>query len=192
MATDLNHPSIPAETQSTPRHILLVDDDFMMLNILLQHLVHRGYKVTAVQGCLEAIEQLLSEEKVDAMVLDYLMPDGNGTELLRYMADHEELQRPPVIFSSSILNRTNPTWKNFQTHLPEVARSLIRGFVSKPFTLQEMEYAIAMAVKPESAAPAAPLVSSGDYQTQATPGGLQITPLAEENNNEEIEWDAPE
>jgi CheY-like chemotaxis protein len=125
-----------------PRHILLVDDDALILEVLKTHFEHEGYRVSLADNCREAMEKLRLIEPVDLVVLDYLMPEGLGTDLLESIAEDRSLQRPRVIVSSSLLQSAETAWETRLKRLPAISQSLIRGYVHKPYTLERMDNTI--------------------------------------------------
>ena len=77
--------------------------------------------------------------KVDVMVLDYLMPDGHGVDLLQTMARESALQKPRIIMCSSLIDPANPAWKALCSRLPFGLQELIQGYVGKPYTFEEID-----------------------------------------------------
>ena len=120
-------------------HVLLVDDDLMISSALKEFLEILGYRVSTAGDCQEAVSILEKGEKVDVMFLDYLMPSGTGTDLLRVIGDNEALQRPPVIMSSSIIDPSNPDWRELYERLPQISQKLIHGYAQKPYTFENIE-----------------------------------------------------
>jgi CheY-like chemotaxis protein len=69
----------PAPTPA-PRLVLCVDDELVGLNARRSLLEHAGYKVlTALNGHDGLL--LFEHEPIDAVVLDYFMPDLRGVEV---------------------------------------------------------------------------------------------------------------
>lgn len=62
--------------------ILLVDDNPGLLETLTDIIAAAGYEVTACPSCVEARE-LVQTGNWDAVILDIVLPEGNGIELLR-------------------------------------------------------------------------------------------------------------
>jgi DNA-binding response OmpR family regulator len=147
----------------TPYHILLVDDDVLASEALKEHLEGKGYSVTLAEGCQQAREILRGSTKVDLMVLDYMMPDGLGTDLLQSMAGEQSLQRPQVIMSSSWIDSNNPAWDALRKRLPAVSQSLIQAYMSKPFTFENMDTVVGLIVDASANPPHSNVVSSGDF-----------------------------
>jgi len=67
---------------SNPPRVLLVEDEAKTRESIAEGLVLEGWKVTAVGGG-EAALQLLSRETFDVLVLDWMLPDRDGIEVLR-------------------------------------------------------------------------------------------------------------
>ncbi len=63
-------------------HILVVDDDPEIRDLLWQYLGKNGYRVTAV-GDGTAMWQALEQTRIDLIVLDVMLPGKDGLELCR-------------------------------------------------------------------------------------------------------------
>jgi two-component system, OmpR family, phosphate regulon response regulator OmpR len=68
-------------TDSMP-FILLVDDDLRLRTLLQTYLRREGFDV-ALAGTARQMEQMLREKPVELMVLDIMLPDGNGLDICR-------------------------------------------------------------------------------------------------------------
>jgi CheY-like chemotaxis protein len=126
----------------TKPHILIVDDDELIVDALTTYLEFTGCRVTSAGGCRGAMEQLRKPGKVDLVILDYVMPDGFGTDLLKSLGEDPMIQKPPVIMSSGILDPRAPVWEELKKHLPPVSQALIHAYVSKPYTFDAMDVAM--------------------------------------------------
>jgi len=123
-------------------NILVVDDDMFVVETLSTYLELRDFRVTAAYGFRQAVEKLREKDKVDLVILDYLMPDGSGTDLLQLLGDDQTLQRPPVIMSSGVLDLNAPIWEELRRRLPSDSQALIQAYVSKPYTLDAIDVAM--------------------------------------------------
>ena len=96
--------------------ILCIDDDPQSLSIREEVLRANGVDVLSARTGKIGI-QLTRENKVDAVVLDYLMPDMNGEEVARMLKqEHPDL---PIILCSG--------WDE----IPERIFKLVDAFVAK-------------------------------------------------------------
>lgn len=85
-------------------HILVVDDNKINLKMLTRALSLQGYQVTTAMDGGEALEILYSPaaETIDVVLLDILMPDLDGYQVLEKIKAREELRHIPVIMISAL------------------------------------------------------------------------------------------
>lgn len=85
------------------KHILVVDDNVMMLKLIKEHL-HEKYDVaTAVSG--KVALKFLERRTTDLILLDYIMPQENGIAILEKLRAKEETKDIPVIFLTGVTER---------------------------------------------------------------------------------------
>ena len=78
--------------------LLLIDDDQELCELLVSWLSQEGFQVRACHDGSSA-RKALSESSPDAVVLDVMLPDGSGLELLKQLRnDHPDL---PVLMLSA-------------------------------------------------------------------------------------------
>jgi adenylate cyclase len=82
--------------------ILVVDDNRSNLDLLTRRLVQDGHDVAAVASGAEAFTVLSADHKFDLVLLDVLMPDMNGIEILTRLKTDERLYQIPVIMISGL------------------------------------------------------------------------------------------
>jgi CheY-like chemotaxis protein len=145
-----------------PTRILLVDDDSLNSHALKDHLESVGFEVAWADGCEQAAAMLRSKEKFDLMLLDYLMADGNGTDLLQWIVREAGFQRPPVVMYSSIVEQNDPNWQALLHRLPALSQSLIQAYVQKPFSFEQIEGVLRRILH---AQPDPNQLLSGDFQS---------------------------
>lgn len=90
---------IQAETERAPR-ILVVDDVEDNRDILTRRLVRRGYEVEEATGGYEALSKI-DEGSFDLVLLDIMMPDLNGNEVLRHVRSKFSSSELPIIMVSA-------------------------------------------------------------------------------------------
>jgi CheY-like chemotaxis protein len=112
--------------------ILFVDDEEILVALGKGVLEHLGYEVVAVQSPGEALNLVRSApDRFDLLVTDHVMPKMTGAELVREIASI----RPglPAIVCSGTLSAAVEAG----TCIPA-----IRRFVSKPFSINELDRTI--------------------------------------------------
>ena len=89
---------------STRGQILVVDDNKINLMMLTRALTSQGYQVMTAKDGGQALEILYSPqaETIDVVLLDILMPDLDGYQLLEKIKEKENLRHIPVIMISAL------------------------------------------------------------------------------------------
>lgn len=82
-------------------HILIVEDDATLRNVLLEKLSKSGYTVEGAEDGEVALQKLRSGPKPDLMLLDILMPNKNGMEVMEEMSADPTLKTIPIIIISN-------------------------------------------------------------------------------------------
>jgi two-component system alkaline phosphatase synthesis response regulator PhoP len=77
--------------------ILAVDDEVHILELLSYNLERDGYHVLKAETGEDALETL-EKEKVDIVLLDWMLPGIDGIEVLRRIRANKALRTLPVIF----------------------------------------------------------------------------------------------
>ncbi len=76
--------------------LLLIDDDARLSSMVSDYLGHAGFEV-ATAGSLGAGRQRLAAHSFDAVVLDLMLPDGDGLELCREMRADARTRQTPLL-----------------------------------------------------------------------------------------------
>ncbi|MCS6982173.1 MAG: response regulator transcription factor [Flavobacteriales bacterium] len=84
-------------TSPSAYHILVVDDEPDILELLEYHLQKEGYKVSKCSNGREAIS-LARQEKPHLIVLDVMMPDLDGIETCRELRSMKEMDDVLIAF----------------------------------------------------------------------------------------------
>lgn len=79
-------------------HIIIIDDNEELLYVV-QKLLKDAHYNTDIATTLRAAEKCISEKKYDLILLDWMLPDGNGVEFLRDLRQ-QKVQTPVLLFSS--------------------------------------------------------------------------------------------
>jgi two-component system, NtrC family, response regulator AtoC len=117
--------------------ILLVEDDPQVRSYLEMSLRRMGYEVACANDG-EAVLNLLrsAKEEISAVLLDLMLPDGDGTDTLE--AIHNLASGLPVIIISEAATTGN---------VVAAMRSGAADFLSKPVSVEELEIALTKALE---------------------------------------------
>ena len=80
--------------------ILVVDDNEMNRDLLSRRLKRQGYGVATAENGREALKAI-EADPFDLILLDIMMPEMNGFEVLEHLKDHAEWRHIPVIVISA-------------------------------------------------------------------------------------------
>ena len=109
------------------QHILIVDDEAPVLDLLSAYFTKRGYQVTAKNSADDAISAV-EDAQFDVVILDVLLADKDGLEVLAQIkSTHPNL---PVIIMTGI---------GFDEQLlQEAVQKGAAGYVSKTLPLDQL------------------------------------------------------
>src|SRR5687767_9500967 len=82
--------------EGPPPRLLIVDDIFDNRAILGRRFQRRGYEVVEADSGVRALE-LVAEQSFDVVLLDWMMPDLEGIEVLQRIREHHSATVLPVI-----------------------------------------------------------------------------------------------
>ena len=80
------------------KHILVVDDDEVIRNLLTKYLKKNNYFVSSAEKTSQ-IDEILQKYKIDLIILDYMLPDENGIDFLQRFRKNNNL---PVIMLTAL------------------------------------------------------------------------------------------
>jgi twitching motility two-component system response regulator PilH len=116
--------------------VLIVDDSMVYRLRLRQLVVGLGHKALLARNG-EAALKVAAREQPDVILLDILMPEMNGYEVIRALAHNEETQSIPVIFVTSREDDTDRAWGMRQGAV---------AYLTKPVSAAELQSAISAAI----------------------------------------------
>jgi DNA-binding response OmpR family regulator len=90
-----------ARPQVEGGRILIVDDNDVNLDMLGRRLERQGYAVVAATNGRQALE-LVREREFDLVLLDLMMPEMNGFQVLAHLKSDAALRHIPVIMISAL------------------------------------------------------------------------------------------
>jgi adenylate cyclase len=94
-------PDLSQEQSRETGKILVVDDNASNRGLLLRRLEREGHQVIEARSGRQAL-QILDTEEVDLILLDLMMPDMNGLQVLERLKSNDRLRDIPVIMISGL------------------------------------------------------------------------------------------
>ena len=86
----------PVAGPGVGRHLLIVDDDDRIRELLKEYLARQGYRVTGAAHA-SAARRLLELIEFDLVVLDVMMPGEDGLSLTGWVRSKARLSATPVL-----------------------------------------------------------------------------------------------
>jgi CheY-like chemotaxis protein len=100
----------------TARRILLVDDDFAILEALGDFLEEGGFSVVSASNGFDALNQLRCGLRVDVIVLDLMMPLMDGWDFRKEQLGDPALRDTPVVIISACGFTRETIRERFKAH----------------------------------------------------------------------------
>lgn len=116
------------KTEYERRHILVVDDDPELL-IHIKEQLKEFYEVT-LAGSGKNMFKYLEKFKVDLILLDYLMPEMDGPEVLCKLREFDEYKDIPVVFLTGVSEK--------ETVIKTLVELKPQGYILKPSKKSEL------------------------------------------------------
>ncbi len=135
MTQELERTAANANVGAPLAHVLIVDDEIITCTMCATVLTNAGYTVTATTNVGEALEVLRSAAQIDLMLADIQMPSISGLELAQIARELD-----PALAVIIMTGHTN------EDTLHATARSGVADFLSKPFELDELRFAVHQAL----------------------------------------------
>lgn len=132
-----------ASSKVSDLNILLVDDDLQVLSTTTMLLESQKFNVIKAEGGVEAIEKINNEaSKLDLILLDIMMPDLNGIEVLNEVKEIIKKYDIKVIIQSGIDDKDR---------LQEALKLGATDHISKPYSLEDISDKINLLFSKKSA-----------------------------------------
>lgn len=104
--------------------ILVVDDERVLRTLMCDILQKQGYKTVEARDGQEGLEKFYSDEDIDIIILDVMMPKVDGWQVLREIRDISDI---PIIMLTA-LDGIQSEVKGFQRGAND--------YISKPFSYE--------------------------------------------------------
>ncbi len=83
--------------------ILIVDDDYELLDLMKSVLTKAGYNCL-VAGDPQASIEMAKKEKPNLILMDVMLPGMDGAEIVKVLKEEPTTQNIPIIFLSGLLS----------------------------------------------------------------------------------------
>ena len=112
-----------------PQHILIVDDDPHIQELLYVNLSAAGYDVARAADGREAVRRV-AERRPDLVILDVTMPEMDGWELCKTLKDDSELEDLRIVMLTAKDSARDKM----------IGRDIFRvdAYLTKPFDVAEL------------------------------------------------------
>ncbi len=88
------------EKETTPKKVLIVDDDPDIRKVVRMRLISNGYQVVEAEDGVQAIK-MVNQHNPDLMIIDYMMPNMDGIETVKRMRASLATASMPIIMLTS-------------------------------------------------------------------------------------------
>lgn len=120
------------EKTKEKKHVLIIDDDPVMLKLVNGQLREKYDVATAISGNLAL--KFLEKKHTDLILLDYEMPGDDGPTVLRKLRNNPETKDIPVLFLTAITQRSK---------IEDVIALKPQGYLLKPIESEKLHQIIA-------------------------------------------------
>lgn len=107
-------------------NILLIEDNLSIIKGIKYNLEQNNYQVVAKTNISDSINNLNSDNKIDLIILDVTLPDGNGFNL--YENNIKDLNIPTIILTA--VDDEDNVVKGLELGVNE--------YITKPFSMKEL------------------------------------------------------
>lgn len=143
--------------------ILLVEDDTRIGSNIAKYLKDKSNFSVRIAGTFEEAEYLLSTENYDGVVLDWMLPDGDGLELLKLLRSRE-ITTPILLLTA-------------KSQLEDKIAGLEQGaddYLTKPFALEELLARIKTIIRRKELSSADPVILVGNLKIDTNTREVRI------------------
>jgi DNA-binding response OmpR family regulator len=111
-------------------HILVIEDDPALRELLHTTLTRNNYEVSLAENGLDALLQIdKAQQKPQLLLVDIMLPELDGLTLVRALKTRAETRSIPVVFITA---------KTDSKTIAEGISAGARYYVTKPFVLEDL------------------------------------------------------
>ena len=109
------------------KNILVIEDNHAILDVITLILQSEAYKVTGFNKSADMMSHI-EQTRPDLIILDIMLPDGDGRELLKSLRSDKKTESIPVLMISARYTEQNVEHGEFKPN----------GFLAKPFDIDDL------------------------------------------------------
>ena len=130
---------------SQKKKILAVDDESDVLLLIKTALMSEGFAVTTASNGPDALT-LAAEERPDLIILDMMMPEMSGFDVLEALRSRQETESIPVIMLTGVSDKGK---------IRQAIDSGIDYYIVKPFAFHDLISKVKIAISDSENSPLA-------------------------------------
>lgn len=115
------------KTPATYKKILVIEDNHAILDVITLILQSESYKVTGLNKSVDMMAHI-DQHNPDLLILDIMLPDGDGRELLKQLRINQTTAQLPVLMISAKYTAQNIEHGEYKPN----------GFLPKPFDIDDL------------------------------------------------------
>ncbi len=100
----------PLAKRASEIRVLIVEDDPDQAALADLRVSMAGYAVRLARNCAELVRELRTREPPDIVLLDIMLPDGNGWDVLSSIRRHPKLALLPVVMLTALNEENEIRW----------------------------------------------------------------------------------
>lgn len=112
---------------ATYKNILVIEDNHAILDVITLILQSESYKVTGLNRSADMMAHI-DQMNPDLVILDIMLPDGDGRDLLKEIRINQATRHIPVLLISAKYTAENIQHGEYKPN----------GFLPKPFDIDEL------------------------------------------------------
>lgn len=116
-----------AKSTTVYKNILVIEDNHAILDVITLILQSEAYKVTGLNKSADMLSNI-RESEPHLVILDIMLPDADGRELLKQLRSDPTTAHIPVLLISARYTEENVEHGEFKPN----------GFLAKPFDIDDL------------------------------------------------------